>query len=557
MAVTIATAVLTLIAGIGLFLIACNTMSSNLESVGSEKLRALFSKITKSKLVGVGIGTATTAVIQSSSATTVMIIGFVNAGMMNLTQAASIIYGANIGTTVTGQLVSLGMFGTNMISTSVIFATLAGIGAGFIAFAKRDSLKRAGGILAGFGMLFIGLSMMSGSMDSFASLPEVTLFLARIKNPLLLVVIGASLTAVVHSSSVMTSIAITMVVAGLINPEQGIYVTMGANIGTCIDAIIASVAGERNAKRAALIHLLFNVFGVALFMLIGMAMREGSAGRITFGTLFERMFPSAPQTQLAMFHTIFNCVTVAIILPFTKYLVKLVTLIIPDKKSVGTKEDKPIGFRYVEEHMLSTPAIAVQQVKNEIVGMAETAIENFDIACDMMCTLDFEKLETFEKNENRLNYLNKELVGFIVKLSKCELSEGDAKYLAGAYHSITDLERVGDYAENITEYAFALKSFGGKLSKVAEGEIRFMQNKIANLYEKAMIAYVDGDMKAYLSAVEIEDEIDDLSKEMTDKHIARMSDGTCSAEVSAQYLSFVTGAERVADHYINVAKSIK
>lgn len=557
MVVTVVTAVLTLLAGIGLFLVACNMMSANLESISSDKLRLLFSKISKSKLIGVGIGTATTAVIQSSGATTVMVIGFVNAGIMNLTQAASIIYGANIGTTVTGQIVALGMFGGGGISATVIFATFAGVGAFITMFAKKDSVKKIGGILAGFGMLFIGLSMMSGSMESFANLPAVTNFLALIKNPILLVVIGAVLTAIIQSSSVMTSVAIAMVVSGLISLEQGIYLTMGSNIGTCVVAIIASVTGERNAKRAALIHLLFNVFGVIIFMIVGMAIREGSSGEITFGTLFEKMFPSAPQTQLAMFHTIFNCITVVIILPLTKYLVKLVTKIIPDKKADGAQAPTGPKFRYIEEHLLSTPAIAVQQVKNEIVAMAEVAIENFDTSCDMICTLDTNKLDLFAENEKQLNFLNKELVKFIVQLSKCDLSDTDAKYLATAYHAITDLERIGDYAENITEYAVALKECSQKFSEEAESEIRRMQTAIDNLYEKAMIAYVDVDVKAYSLASEIEDGIDDLSKAMADSHISRMNAGVCSAEVGAQYLSFTTGAERVADHFVNIAKSVK
>ena len=248
-AVTIATSVLSLIAGVGVFLVACSMMSSNLEALGSRKLKALFSKTTKSKLAGVGVGAATTAVIQSSSATSVMVIGFVNAGIMTLAQAAAVIFGANIGTTITGQLVALGMFGENSVSTSIIFATFAGIGAFILAFAKKDRTRKIGGIMAGFGMLFVGLSMMSGSMKSFSEMESVRAFLATFENPLLLVLIGALLTAVVQSSSVMTSMTITMVVTGLIDLDQGIYLTMGANVGTCVTALIAGFTSTKNAKR--------------------------------------------------------------------------------------------------------------------------------------------------------------------------------------------------------------------------------------------------------------------------------------------------------------------
>ena len=293
--VAVITSVLSLIAGVGIFLIACSMMSSNLEALGSRKLKSLFSKASKSKLLGVGVGAATTAVIQSSSATSVMVIGFVNAGIMTLTQAATVIFGANIGTTITGQIVSLGLFGGNTVSTSAIFAAFAGVGAFILAFAKKDKVRKIGGITAGFGMLFAGLSMMSGAMSYFSGLDSVKNFLAMFKNPVLLVLTGALLTALVQSSSVMTSMAITMVVTGLISLNQGIYITMGSNIGTCVTALIAGLTSTKNAKRTALIHLIFNVSGVVVFMLIGLFMGFGG---VDYGYLFGAMFPNAPQIQL-------------------------------------------------------------------------------------------------------------------------------------------------------------------------------------------------------------------------------------------------------------------
>lgn len=556
--VQIATAVLSLIAGIGIFLIACTMMSSNLESVSSNKLKQLFARTSKSKLVGVGIGAVATAAIQSSGATTVMVIGFVNAGIMSLMQAATIIYGANIGTTITGQITALGMF-DNAISTGIVFATFAGIGAFIMAFAKKDLVKKIGGILAGFGMLFVGLDMMSASMETFAALDSVKNFLASITNPILLVLIGTILTAIIQSSSVMTSVAITMVFTGLINLDQGIYLTMGSNIGSCVVAIIAGLTSSTNAKRTALIHLFFNVTGVIIFMIVAMMMREISkavnpAKVITFGYLFGKMFPGVPQTQLAMFHTIFNVITVVLMLPFTNLSVKFVCKILPEKKK--PEEQPKEHFYYIDEHMLSTPPIAVQQTKNEIVNMAEIALHNYDLACDVICTLDYSQIEKFRQNENELNFLNKEIARFVVKLSKLEMNDADHNYLATTFHTITDLERVGDYAENIIEYADKLKESDQKFSDVAISEVRNLQSRINDLFQKVMKAYVNSDAASLDEANVIEDEIDDITETMGANHIERLRAGDCTPDVGAQYLSLASNSERVADHFINVGKSI-
>ncbi len=552
--VRIATSVLSLVAGVGIFLVACNMMSSNLEALGSKKLKAMFAKTSKSKLVGVGVGAAATAAIQSSSATTVMVIGFVNAGIMTLAQAATVIFGANIGTTITGQLVALGMFGNGGLSTSVVFAALAGIGAFVMAFAKKDRTQKIGGIAAGFGMLFVGLSMMSGAMGYFSELDSVKTFLASFKNPFLLVLIGAAFTAVVQSSSVMTSMAITMTVTGLITIDQGIYLTIGSNIGTCVTALIAGLTSTINAKRTAFVHLIFNVSGAVLFLLIGLFMRLGG---IDYGFIFTKMFPHAPQMQLAMFHTVFNVITVAVVLPLTNALVKLVTKIIPEKKKQQTETHGMPHFFHVEEHMLKTPPVAVQQTKREIMHMAETSFKNFGIACDLICSLDYSRIDEFRANEKQLDFLNKELTRFIAALLKADLGEKDRLYLSTAFRSVVDLERVGDYAENIIEYADRLKESDAAFSSDATTEILGLKERITTLFDSVMTAYGDCDRKALELAETVEEDIDKTTDEMTERHIKRLNEGACTPEVGTQYLSLVTGAERVADHYINVAKSIK
>lgn len=547
--VAIATSILSLVAGVGVFLIACTMMSSSLEALGSRKLKALFSKTAKNKLVGVGIGTVTTAVIQSSSATSVMVIGFVSAGVMTLAQAATIIFGANIGTTVTGQLVALGMFG-NGISTSVIFGALAGVGAFILAFAKKDKLKNIGGILAGFGMLFAGLTMMGDAMEFFSEMDSVKDFLASFKNPWLLILIGTILTALIQSSSVMTSMVITMVVSGLITLKQGVYITMGANIGTCITALLAGITGTRDAKRTSLIHVFFNVSGVIMFMIADLFL---GLGNVSYGALLQKAFPDAPQLQMAMFHTIFNVATVIVILPFTNLLVKAVTKILPDKP----EEKQEIHFKYLDEHLLATPSIATMEVKNEILNMAEISLENFNIACESIRLKNFKDKEKFEQNEKTLNFVNRGINSFVVKLLNTELSERDRAYLSSSLRTASDLEIVGDYAVSMTEYLEKLIEIGCMFSSGAINEILSLNEIVNELYENVLKTYRDGDRNTLKKVFELEENIDDLSEKMAENHIKRLEKNECTPEVGARFLSLSSDIERIADHYVNVAKSIK
>lgn len=551
----ISTAILALIAGIGIFLIACQMMSSNLESASGDRLKQLFAKTGKNRLVGVGIGALGTAAIQSSGATTVMVIGFVNVGIMSLVQAATIIYGANIGTTITAQIVALGLSSGNGLSTTAIFAAFAGIGAFISVFSKKDKVKTIGGILAGFGMLFVGLSMMSGSMENFAQLDSVKLFIARISNPILLVLIGAVFTAIIQSSSVMTSVAITMAVTGLISLNQGIYITLGSNIGSCVVAIIAGITSGLNAKRTALIHLFFNCFGVIVFMVIASIMYFVTKGGLDFGVIFERLFPNAPQLQMAMFHTIFNVTTVAIILPLTDYLVRLVSRIIPEPLVNESESAKP-HFYFVDEKMLRTPIIAVRQVKLEIEHMAQMAMQNYDRSLHMVTALDFEEKEIFKQTEANLDFLNHELVQYIVRLNALRISEADHHYLTNAIRSVGDLERIGDYAENITEYADVLVDAKERFSNEAIAEIEQMRELVFNVYQLTMKAYMNIDREAYWQAHDYEDEVDKLNELMETKHVERMTAGKCSAIVGAQYIELASNSERISDHLINVGKTI-
>ena len=547
-------AFLTLLAGIGVFLMACQMMSSHLESVSSKRLKRLFSRTGKNKWIGVGIGTIGTAAIQSSGAVTVMVIGFVNVGIMSLAQAATIIYGANIGTTVTAQLVALGMTGSGGVSPTVIFASMAGIGAFLALFSKRDMLKQVGGILAGFGLLFVGLAMMADAMDGFAALEGVKLFLASIDNPLLLVFIGTVMTAVIQSSSVMTSITITMVVSGLVLLDQGIYLTMGSNIGSCVVALIAGLTSGVNAKRTAIIHLIFNIMGVVIFLVMALILWLASGGSWSFGRLFGLLFKGEPQLQLAMFHTVFNVCTMLVALPLTNLLVSFSCKLIKDKKSDTNNEPH---FYFLDYQMLRTPVVAVRQVKAEIENMSQIAMQNFHRAIKIVTTMDYSELEKFKKTEHELNYLNAELVRFTVQLFDKRLNRFDHQYLTTSVRSVCDLERIGDYAENIVEYADALKQQGSSFSPDAIKEILQMEKLIDNLYSEIMQAYHKLDIEALERAYVVEDKIDDFTEIMEQSHIERLGRGECDPTTGAEYISLAQNAERVADHLINVGNTIR
>jgi len=331
---------------------------------------------------------------------------------------------------------------------------------------------------------------------------------------------------------------------------------MGSNIGSCVVAVIAGITSGKNAKRTALMHLFFNISGVVIFLLISFALGLFSGNSVSYGTLFEKMFPGAPQTQLAMFHTIFNVCTVVIMLPLTSALVNLVCKFIPDEAVV--EDPNAPHLYYIDENMLKTPPVAVQQTKAEIVNMASIAIKNFNMSLDIICTQDFSRVEEFKQNEKELDFLNVSLIDFVVKLSDQQrLSQKDRVYLATTYRSIRDLERIGDYAENVVEYADTLKNVQMKFSDKALDEIKHLRVFINELYENTMLAYKYEDMKALEIANSIEDKVDDLCKVMEENHISRLAEGVCTPEVGAQYLSLSTNAERVADHLINVAKSIK
>lgn len=543
----IITHILQLIAGVGTFLVACEIMSDNLQSISSSSLKELFAKVSDKKIICVFIGALATAAIQSSGATTVMVIGFVNAGIIDLHQAACIIFGSEIGTTLTGQIVALGMMSEGNISTTTIFSAFIGIGIFIQMLSKKDSNKKIGGIMIGFGMIFVGLSMMSSSMDSFAKLPVLKDFLANINSPIMLIVVGAILTAVIQSSSAMTTIAITMIVAGLINLEQGIYITLGANVGTCVTGALAALTSGTNAKRTSTIQLIFNIGGVVILAIIDAIIKMLTKNEHSVSMLFVNAFPNMPQTQLAMFHTVFNVASVIVALPISELIVNLASKFVS-----GDKNNADPHLHYFDFNMMSSPILAVQQIKMEIINMSKIAIRNFNISINTIKTLDFKDVDEFVKNEDELDYLNEHLVEIVSELSKKTINAKDYAYLSSTYRAISDLERIGDYSENIVEYAQHLDSKKEKFSEEALQEIEGIKDLINNLYDLTLEIYEKYDEEKFKQANDIEEHIDDYTEMMANNHIKRMNKGKCNADTGSQYLQLSSDVERIADHLINI-----
>lgn len=541
-------AFLSLLGGIGVFLYGMKLMGDSLETVAGNEIKRMFAKISDKKLIGVGIGAVTTAVVQSSAAIIVMSMGFVNSGLMSLTQSIAISYGANIGTCVTALIVAVGVGGFANVNLTIIFAALAGVGALTIMFSKKDKVKKIGGIITGLGMIFVGLSVMTDSMSIFSQSDKVSAFLLKISNPALLLLFGILFTALIQSSSAVSGIVITMVAAtpALLQFDQALYIILGSNIGTCITSLIAAIGTNTNAKRAAVINVFYKTVGVIIFGVLSIW--------VPFGKMFSVF--KAPALQVAMFHLFFNIVATIIFFPFTKYMVKASEKIMPDKAK--PEDENAPRMYYLEERLLRTPPVAVAQLKNEIENMAGIAKSNFDKCMDaVMEGKASDVIDDISKNEKCLNFLNREITKYLVKLSQVDLSETDKLLISTSYHTVSDIERIGDYAENISEYAEKMEADKLTFSPSAVSEIQTLKTTITNLFDEVMKTYKE-DTLDYIDKVnEYEESVDRQKEEMSERHIERMNKGACTPEVGAIYLSLASNAERVADHMTNIAYAVK
>ncbi|MCQ2056019.1 MAG: Na/Pi symporter [archaeon] len=521
--------------GIGIFLIACSILSSSAGSIDNRRLKAAFAGLRR-RSSGVWIGTLFTAIIQSSASTVILVIGFVNAGVMSLGMAATVIYGANIGTTATAQIVALGVTSGFAPLFSVV-TCVAGLA---LLVVQKDIHRAIAGVSVGVGMMFSGIHLISISIREFSE--YIVPFISGM-NFVMLIVLGIIITAVVQSSSVTTSLVITAMTCGLIKLGQGIYVALGSNIGSCLVVLLAGMNGSLNARRASLIHFFFNVTGVLAFIVIDAAF---------FGSI-SGMFEYIPGAfGLAMFHTAFKVATTSLVYPFTDLLIHVVTKLTPYRE-----ENVKPHFHFIDVLMLKNPPIAVQQLKSEVINMSEIAISNFKTSVEIIRNMDFSEVAQFMKNEDELNCLNRDISRFLVKLNKTDLSKRDRMYVSSVYHTVIDLERVGDYAENIVEYAQGMRARDYKFPDFVGDEIIGVRDLVCDLYDKVMRAYSKMDKSDLREAFDIEEKINVVTSNMKSSHVQRLDDGSCVFSASVEYLLLASDMERVADHFMNVGKAAK
>ena len=540
--------VLSLIAGLGVLMAGMKMLSEGLERSASGGMRKLFGKISNNRFAGVGVGAVATVIVNSSAATTVMVIGFVNAGLMTLFQATSIIMGANIGTTLTGVIIALSGF-----KISDYLAVLAFIGVAVSMFAKHDKVKRVGSAITGLGLMFVGLSIMSGSFDNPTVAGGVQQLLKAIDFPLLLILIGLICTALFQSSAAMTAIVVTMAapVAGgdpIITMDSALFIILGTNIGTCVTAIIASVGASTNAKRTAVIHLLFNAIGTVIFTTFIWIFKKDVVW------LFSQMAPGNPQMQVALFHVIFNVLTTALLLPFIKPLTKLATLLVRDKR--GGKNDDPHMY-FIDERFLQTPPIAVAQVKREVDHMGEMAKSNLKRAMTAVLTRDAAEREEVDKEEQRINFVNKGLTKYLIKLSSTSLGRADEKFVGSLFRVVSDIERIADYAKNFIDDADEMIENECFFTQDAIDELEDMYDKVMVMFDEAMYIFENNAVGKLTEFSKREEDMDMTKRLLGYNHIARLNSGGCSVESGTHFYSIISSLERIADHLTNIAFSIK
>ena len=529
--------VITILAGCGAFLLGFKVLSDNMEKIAGNGLKKLFNKTSDKRMVNVGMGMVTTAVVQSSSITTVMVVGFVNAGIMTLFQATAIIMGANIGTTITAQIAALQVFDIDLIFMLMLF-----VGVFMELFAKKDRIKSIGLALAGLGLVFVGLGLMSDPMAFLKEEKAVTDFLAAVNNPILLLLVGVGLTAIIQSSSAVTTIVISMASAGLIIGGGGnaaLFVILGSNIGTCVTALISSIGTSVNAKRASIIHLLFNVIGSVLFAILLLCWRNFSE------VTLERWFDS-PATQIAMFHTIFNVSCTLLFLPFAKVLVTLATKLVPDKKADEEKDSSE--FTYMDKRFLNTPAVAIGQLKKEVFRMADMAMESLRLAFGGFIARDIDVLDKVTENNEKIAKLGEKISEYLVRVSATGITLSDERQVNALHNSIGDIARVAELADNFTKYTRREVSENLVFSEGINAKLERMHETLHKQYALVKRIVLEGESALVSESDALEEEIDGMRRDLVAEHIVRLSQGKCRPENNTVFINLVCNLERVGDH---------
>lgn len=528
--------IISLMGGLGLFLLGMKQMSDGLEKAAGAKMRGILEAVTTNRFTGMLVGVVFCAVIQSSSATTVMVVSFVNAGMMTLYQAAGVIMGANIGTTVTSQLVSF-----NLSEFAPLFL-LAGVL--MTQFVKSDRVKKIGEVVLGFGVLFMGLSVMSGSMSGLKDSPVITGLLGSLTNPFLAVLTGTVITAVIQSSSVTVSILLLMAQQELLELPICLFIILGCNIGACTSALLASLNGRKDAKRAALIHLFFNVIGtVIIFLALVFA-----GGWVQ--ALIMKISGGNPGRCVANAHTLFKIVQVAILLPFSGLLVKLTCLAVPGE---DRELDAQYELLYIGEKAMFSPATAVVEAIRELEHMGALAYENLNRGLDALLDLNEKKIEKVYKVERQINYMNHAITDYLVKIGQMTLPIDDRKSIGALFHVVNDIERIGDHAENLADAARTRMEDGVAFSEAGNRELREMSGKVNRILEYSIDMFSHNTKEHLQDIMNLENEIDGMERQLQKNHVERLTKNECSAASGMLFSDVVSGFERVADHATNIA----
>jgi len=536
--------VIMMLAACGAFLVGFKFLSDNMEKLFGSSLKKLFNKTSDKKWVGVGMGAVSTAVVQSSGVTTVMVVGFVNAGIMSLYQAATVIMGANIGTTITAQLAAFSSF-----DIAPFFIMLLFIGVMMEMLSQNDKVKSIGLAIAGLGLVFFGLEIMSDSMSTYKESPAVQNLLTSLSNPFLLLAFGVVFTALLQSSSAVTTIIIAMASQGLLIGGGGnavLFIILGSNIGSCVTALISSIGTSVNARRASIIHLLFNITGTAIFAVMLLIWKD------FYDITFVKWFTKAT-TQIAMFHTFFNVVCTLLFLPFTKYLVRLSEILVREKKET---EKDPWELVYMDKRFLATPAVALGQLKKETFRMADLSMESLNIAFSGFINRDLDAVEkVFEANET-IAKISEQISDYLVRVSASGVPYSDEKKVSALHSNIGDISRIAELADNLTKYTKREVKDNLVFSEGINEKLQVMHEKLQEQYLLVKRIILDKEVSVMEQSDALEDTIDTMRKDLVAEHITRLGQGKCRPENNTIFVNLVCNLERIGDHLNFIAHSL-
>ena len=538
--------------GLGMFLYGMNIMADGMQKTAGGKMKQFLGMLTNNRVMGVALGALITAIIQSSGATTVMVVGFVSAGVLTLSQAVGVIMGANIGTTITAWIVFMSQLGEafEVMKPEFYAPLIIGIGALLMVFTKSQKKKQVGEICVGLGLLFVGLSFMSSSISPYTDAPIFAKAFAVLgSNPILGMLIGLLVTALLQSSSASVGILQTLALNGIVTTNAAIYITLGQNIGSCVTALISSIGGSRTAKRAACIHLSFNIIGSLLFGIVGM---------VIFIISPAIAHSNINAVQISMFHTVFNLTNTVLLFPFAEQLVKLSGLMVKEKaEDRGQEDEETLTLRHLDKRIFESPAFALETAASEVIHMGELTLSNLERTMDALEKRDDREIEQVYEVEKTIDRMEKMLTDYLIKVDNLSLNEHQKLIVANLFYSVSDIERVGDHCENMAELAQSMVKDGTSFTDTALEDLKTMSGVVVESFRSAIEARRSGNMDAVRRVSQLEDEADSLEEELREKHIERLSSGKCSTSVGIIFLDLLTNLERVSDHAYNLAGYVK